>query len=91
MINDEAEVGDYVELNPGKIDNHSRERMVLLIEELFEAKKYKLETLYLAVNLVDRYLAITLSQGCKLPCLYTISLTSITLAAKIEEPLKPSL
>lgn len=46
MLSQDTEVGDYVELHPRKIDNHSRQRMVLLIEELYELKGYKLETLY---------------------------------------------
>ena len=86
MLKHDIEVGDYVELNPRKIDNRARQRMVLLIEELFEHKKYKLETLYLAISLVDRYLAITIQEGHGLPCLFTISVTGLFLAAKAEEP-----
>ena len=61
MLQQDTQVGDYVELYPRKIDNYSRQRMVLLIEELYELKGYKLETLYQAVGLADRYLSKTLA------------------------------
>ena len=63
---------------------------MLLIEELYEVKQYKLETLYLAVSLADRYMKELFSNGKESPCLLTLSLIALLMAAKIEEPIAPS-
>ena len=60
-----------------------------MIEELSIAKDYRDETLFLAVNLMDRYLSQKLRQRCQLPCLVTLAVTSLLLAVKIEEPKVP--
>ena len=64
--------------------------MVLLIEFLCEEKKYKTETLYLAVSLADRFISKTLCQNLNMPDLVTLAATSLLMAAKIEEPIEPS-
>ena len=61
----------------------------MLIEELYELKGYKLETLYLAVSLADWYLAERFAKGDELPCLLTLSVIALLMAAKIEEPISP--
>ena len=58
MLRQEYGIGDYLS-NPSctlKISSFARQQMVMLIEELCNLKEYKLETLYLAVSLADRYL-----------------------------------
>ena len=49
-----------------------------------------LETLYTAVSLADRYLVETVVNKRKLPCLVTLAVTCLLIAAKIEEPISPS-
>ena len=58
--------------------------MVILIEELNLLKEYKLETLYLAVSLADRYLVNIAIKGQPSPNLIALAVTSILLAAKLE-------
>lgn len=60
----------------------SRESIVLLILFLWNCKKYKFDTLCLAVALMDSYLA-KLNTG-KAPNLATIATVSLLMAAKVE-------
>ena len=46
-----------------KISSDQRKRMVILIEELHRKKKYRIETLFLAVSIADRYLIHLTVQG----------------------------
>ena len=62
----------------------------MLIEELHGIKEYKPQTLFTAVRIADRYLALSLDKGQPLPCLVTLALTSLLLGAKLEEPMGPS-
>ena len=58
MLRQEYAIGDYLS-DPNcslQISSFARQQMVMLIEELSNLKEYKLETLYLAVSLADRYL-----------------------------------
>ena len=61
----------------------------MLIEELYEIKEYKLETLYLAVSLADCYMFELFSKGDDIPCLLTLSVIALLMAVKIEEPVSP--
>ena len=86
MRRQEEAIGDYTiyEACSLKITNHARQQMVLLIEELHAIKQYKIETLYLAVSLADRYLVYIALSEKEPPCLVTLAVTCILLAAKIE-------
>ena len=53
-------------------------------------KSYKLETLYLAVSLADRYLVNIAVRGKAAPDLINLGITCILMAAKLEEPVSPS-
>lgn len=64
--------------------------MVLLIEALYEMKEYKIETLFLAVNLADRYLVFVAFHEAEVPYLVTLAMTCILVAAKLEQPVSPS-
>ena len=59
MIEQEKAIGNYTE-NKIKAKNDithvERLHLVLLVEQLNTYKKYKHETAYLAVSLIDRYL-----------------------------------
>lgn len=58
--------------------------MVMLIEDLCSVKEYKIETLYLAVSLADRYLVNIAVLGKVAPCLITLAVSCILMAAKLE-------
>ena len=47
-------VGDYTLLD--RVDNSTRVSILHLIEKLAELKDYKIETLFLAVSLLDMYI-----------------------------------
>ena len=61
--------------------------MVHLIRELHRKKGYRLETLYLAVSIADRYLCYLRKRA---PCLVLLSVASLLLAAKLNEAMRPS-
>ena len=53
-------VGNYLKTTEGQglaITSAHRREMVCLIERMHNLKEYRLETLYLAVNIADRYLS----------------------------------
>ena len=64
--------------------------MVLLLEELHNIKDYKIETLYLAVSLADRYLVNFAVSRYQPPCHITLAVTCLLIAAKLEEDIVPS-
>lgn len=57
--------------------------MVLLIEDLCLLKDYKPETLYMAVSLADRYLVHIAVEGKTAPCLITLAVVCLLMAAKL--------
>ena len=59
--------------------------MVILIEDLQKSRGYKLDTFYLAVSIADHYLISMATQEKEVPCLLTLAVTSLLIAAKIEE------
>ena len=63
--------------------------MVLLMEHLNAIKKYKPETLYLAVRIADRYLSSIISSSQIIPSPIDLAATSLLIAAKLEEPVGP--
>ena len=89
MLEEESAVGCYLksaslELKPGQ-----RKGMVILIEDLQKSRGYKLETFYLAVSIADNYLIIMDTYNMEAPCLLTLAVTSLLIAAKIEEQHMP--
>ena len=65
--------------------------MILMIEELNNLKRYKIETLYLAVSLADKCLLYLVAKNKKPPCLIKLAATCTLIAAKLEEPMSPSI
>ena len=63
--------------------------MVRLIETIHSEKSYRVDTLFLAVNIADRYLANLSARGKPSPGLVLLAVTSIMIAAKARQPLKP--
>ena len=62
----------------------------MLIQELVLFKDYRIETLFLAVNLADRFLVHTQQEGEEAPNLIILTVTTLLLAAKVEQPIEPS-
>ena len=82
---------------PKYMTNHTireedRDSSVCRILELCKEKAYRKETYLLAVSIFDRYLAktynISTTRREQLPLLFT---TSTILAAKLEQPMTPSI
>ena len=63
--------------------------MVNLIEDLYLLRQYYLETFYLAVSIADRYLINLTLKEENVPCLVALGVTSLLLAAKIEQNKSP--
>ena len=59
------------------------------MSKLTEIKGYKIETLFLATNLLDSYLA-NVKQVKRYQCLGSLTVCCLLIAAKIEEPRVPS-
>ena len=64
--------------------------MVRLIEELVVIREYKMETIFIAVSLADRYLVSIAVKKEKVPCLITLAVVCVLIAAKLEQPISPS-
>lgn len=60
------------------------------MEELHQARGYKEHTLHIAVSLADRYLAHLAKTGQKAPLLSHLTVISLLMAAKLNEPLIPA-
>ena len=87
MLQKEKIIGDYITNSPVGITRAYRESMVSFIQTLHRLKRYRAETFYIAVSIADRYLA-TLTNEC--PYLALLSVTTLIMAAKLNEPINPS-
>ena len=58
MLNSEYIIGNYLDSTENKLDITAKQRrlMVMIMEKLNDMQNYKLETLFLAVSIADRYL-----------------------------------
>ena len=63
--------------------------MLILLQTLHAKKKYRQETMYLAVSLADRFLINLSVYGLKAPCLVDLAVTCLLVAAKLNQPLRP--
>ena len=63
--------------------------MVIMMESLSSRQDYKLETLFLAVSIADRYLIYLANRSTEAPCLVLLGFTSMMLAAKLEQSIVP--
>lgn len=64
--------------------------MVALMEELHTTRGYQEQTLHVAVGIADRYLAYLAARGQKAPLLSHLTVISLLIAAKLNEPLIPA-
>ena len=92
MLSQEYAIGSYISTHGQtlSITAAQRKRMVILIEDLHRHKGYKIDTLFLAVSIADRYLVNMAVEGQKAPCLVTLGVTCLLMAAKLEQPMHPS-
>ena len=87
MRREEVCVGDYTISD--RVNNTTRISIIHLIEKLAELKDYKIETLFLAVSLLDMYIT-TVKQENRVTCLGSLAVSCLLIAAKLEEPITPS-
>ena len=62
---------------------------MILIEDLQKSRGYKPDTFFLAVNIADNFLSKRAHEEQPAPCLLTLAVTSVIIAAKIEEKNMP--
>lgn len=87
MLREEYSIGNYLNAESETwlcISGEDRKSMVLLLEELNEEEEWNDETLMLAVSIADRYLLNLSREKAVAPCLVTLSVTCLMIAAKIE-------
>ena len=89
MLREERAVGYYLKAPSLQLKPAQRKGMIVLIEDLQRRRGYKLDSFYLAVSIADHYLATMGREGKPPPCLLTLAITSLLIAAKIEEPHMP--
>ena len=65
--------------------------MLLLIEDISDYRGYKVDTFYLASNIADHYLMQIYRTNKQVPNLILLSITSLFIAAKMEQPQCPIL
>ena len=89
MLAEEKAVGCYLSSPSLKLKTGQRKGMVILIEDLQKSRRYKADTFYLAVNIADNFLSQKARENEPAPCLLTLAVTSVIIAAKIEEKNMP--
>ena len=92
MLQREQIIGDYISIpqNSVNMTEDIRVYMMTVIFEVHRIKNYKEETLYLAINLADRFLNSLATNQQPSPCLIRLSYVCILMAAKLEESVQPS-
>lgn len=92
MLDQERSVGNYVEEEGSslRITNDQRARMVGLMQGLNTQKRWGLETLFLAISIADRFLRHRADQKKRAPCAVLLAVTSLLLAAKLNEAVRPA-
>ena len=63
--------------------------MIQFIEKVAELKEYKLDTLFLAVNIIDRYL-VKANSSNRIVCYGSLAICCLLIAAKLMEPMAPN-
>ena len=91
MLQDETSAGNYFKLPNQRLKTDLRKGMILLLEDINTKRGYKLETFYLGVNIADHYLMKLALEGREAPHLVLLGVTSLFLAAKLEQPSSPCL
>ena len=90
MLNKIRVIGDYTSLDKAIITDSKRQEIISFISDLYQIKKYKVETFHLAVNILDRYYSALSFNKRKAPCGVAMATISTLIAAKLEQPVQPS-
>lgn len=77
--------------NQKRVQDQERRELVLVIEELCRLKSYKEDTLYIACSIADRYIFSLFKSNHSPECLMNLAVTAILMAAKLEQPISPSI
>jgi hypothetical protein len=72
------------------ITNNDRSFAIQKIFELHAIKKYKVETLFTACQVFDRYLITAGYKNFARKDIFTLTIISLLIAAKLEEAIAPS-
>ena len=80
-------IGNYTVSD--EVTNSLRKSSIGLLSKLTTIKGYKVETLFLATNLLDRYLA-NVKKDERVLCLGSLTVCCLLIATKAEEPKTPS-
>jgi len=95
MLREEQAIGSYINiegLNSTIINEENRKFTVQLIQALHQVKNYKIDTLYLAISIADRYLVNLVIRFADTAVDFSaLAVASLFVAAKIEQPFRPSL
>ena len=75
-----------------KVSAKQREGVVALISELHKSKNYRVETMFIAFGILDKYLAEVVHHGLTVKDLDLVHLSAVCrlLGAKLQQPLTPS-
>ena len=86
MLEEEQALGNYFNCKRSslKVTSDQRNKVILVMKKLNDAMGYKLETLFKAVSVVDRYLIHLSLLRRKAPCLVTVGFTCLMIGAKLE-------
>ena len=83
-------IGDYTSL-ASYFTPEKRAHIVNLLMHIHKQKKYKMDTFYIAVSLMDRYLKhVCESADKKIPAGPALAVICMLMAAKLEQPVSPS-
>ena len=74
-----------------RVTANNRKKLVRIICYLVERRQYKKETQYIAISIADRYLHYLTDNYLPLPNNCLLAMSSVMLAAKLEEPIDPIL
>ena len=87
MLIDELVIGNYLNiknLSILSISSHQRTKAIMLMSHMNEAMGFKADTLYVSASIMDKYLINLSSRNKKAPCLVTLAITCVMIAAKLE-------
>ena len=83
--------GTYTKHEPFEVCHKRRKSIFLLIEDLNNLRGYSQDTFFLASSIADHYLMHLCNRGKRAPNLINLSIASLFIAAKMEQPQCPIL
>ena len=89
----EQAVGNYLSEETScltlQMNDYDRETMIALMQEIHRIKRYRIETLFLACSILDRFLQKLSETGIEAPNLVLLATVGLMIAAKLNEHAKP--